>query len=42
MGRCGSLGLLSLSQSFTVAEGLSGSLGIFSFVFAEGLSGSLE
>ena len=42
MGRCGSLALLSLCQSSTNAEGLSGSLRVFSFVFAEDLSGSLE
>ena len=41
MGRWGSLALLSLSQSFTIAEGLSGSLRVFPFVFAKGLSGSL-
>ena len=33
---------LSLSQSYPIAEGLSGSLRVFSFVFAKGLSGSLE
>ena len=41
-GLYGSLALLSLCQSFTIAEGLSGSLRVFSFVFAEDLSGSLE
>ena len=35
MGRWGSLGLLSIYQSFTIAKGLSGLLRVFSFVLTE-------
>ena len=41
-GLYGSLGLLSLCQSFMIAEGISGSPRVFYFVFAEGLPRSLE
>ena len=38
-GLYGWMALLSLCQSFTITEGLSGSLRVFPFVFAKGLQG---